>query len=42
MTSTQKVQSIVLCEGFEDRSFWRGWLLHFGCIDPLAAPLRST
>jgi hypothetical protein len=27
-------QHVVLCEGFDDRSFWRGWLLHLGCSDP--------
>lgn len=25
---------VILCEGYEDRSFWRGWLLHCGCSDP--------
>ena len=29
-----KRQHIVLCEGFDDRSFWTGWLLHLGCDDP--------
>lgn len=24
-------ESIVLCEGFYDRAFWAGWLLHLGC-----------
>lgn len=24
-------QSVVLCEGFDDRAFWKGWLLHLGC-----------
>ncbi len=27
-------QYVVLCEGYDDRSFWRGWLLHLGCTDP--------
>lgn len=27
-------QHVVLCEGFDDRSFWRGWLLSLGCSDP--------
>ncbi len=33
MTSEAK-QHVVLCEGFDDRSFWKGWLLHLGCTDP--------
>jgi len=27
-------QHVVLCEGFDDRSFWSGWLQHLGCTDP--------
>lgn len=27
-------QHVVLCEGFDDRSFWSGWLRHLGCADP--------
>lgn len=27
-------QHVILCEGYDDRSFWKGWLLHLGCIDP--------
>lgn len=27
-------QHVVLCEGYDDRSFWRGWLLRLGCVDP--------
>jgi hypothetical protein len=27
-------QHVVLCEGYDDRSFWRGWLHHLGCVDP--------
>lgn len=27
-------QHIILCEGFDDRSFWKGWLLHLKCTDP--------
>ena len=26
--------SVILCEGFDDRSFWAGWLTHLGCVDP--------
>lgn len=25
---------LILCEGFDDRAFWKGWLLHLGCTDP--------
>lgn len=24
-------QSVILCEGYDDRSFWKGWLLSLGC-----------
>lgn len=27
-------ESFILCEGYHDRAFWKGWLLHFGCSDP--------
>jgi hypothetical protein len=27
-------ESVVLCEGYYDRAFWAGWLLHLGCVDP--------
>src|SRR5260370_33851953 len=27
-------ESYVLCEGYHDRAFWAGWLLHLGCTDP--------
>jgi hypothetical protein len=33
VTETTK-QHVVLCEGFDDRSFWSGWLLFLGCTDP--------
>lgn len=32
--SAEGRQYVVLCEGYDDRSFWRGWLLHLGCTDP--------
>jgi hypothetical protein len=32
--SVEPRQNVVLCEGFDDRSFWKGWLLHLGCSDP--------
>ena len=25
---------VILCEGFDDRSFWSGWLQHLECVDP--------
>lgn len=34
MTEKIDKQHIVLCEGFEDRDFWAGWLRHLGCTDP--------
>ncbi len=34
MTTKEGKQHVVLCEGFDDRSFWAGWLLHLGCTDP--------
>lgn len=27
-------QHVVVCEGYHDRAFWQGWLLHLGCADP--------
>jgi hypothetical protein len=27
-------ESVVLCEGYHDRAYWQGWLLHLGCVDP--------
>lgn len=27
-------QSVVLCEGYHDRAFWKGWLGFLGCDDP--------
>lgn len=34
MTEEAGRQHVVLCEGFDDRSFWAGWFLHLGCTDP--------
>jgi hypothetical protein len=31
-------ESYVLSEGYHDRAFWRGQLLHLGCADPGARP----
>lgn len=27
-------ETVVLCEGYHDRAFWKGWLTHLGCSDP--------
>ena len=27
-------ESVICCEGFHDRAFWKGMLLHLGCTDP--------
>lgn len=34
MSEGELRQLDILCEGFDDRSFWAGWLLHLGCVDP--------
>ncbi len=31
---SSEAESVVLCEGYYDRSFWAGWLTHLGCTDP--------
>ncbi len=36
MTVTTAQQHVILCEGYDDRSFWAGWLTHLGCVDPSA------
>ena len=33
-------ESIIICEGFHDRSFLKGWLLTPGCTDPSLGGLR--
>lgn len=38
MKWSEKLESVVLCEGFYDRSFWSGLLLHSGCTDPGMRP----
>lgn len=35
-------QHIILCEGYDDRSFWKGWLLHLGCLDPTQGGKNSA
>jgi hypothetical protein len=35
-------ESIVYCEGYHDRAFWMGWLLHLGCVDPGSPPPGRT
>jgi hypothetical protein len=35
-------ESVILCEGFHDRAFWKGWLLCLGCTDPGAPQPGQT
>ncbi len=35
-------ESVILCEGYHDRAFWAGWLLHLGCTDPGLPPVGRT
>jgi hypothetical protein len=35
-------ESIVYCEGYHDRAFWKGWLEHLGCSDPGLPPPGRT
>lgn len=41
MTTPAGAESIVLCEGYYDRSFWQGWLRYMGCAD-LAEAARNS
>jgi hypothetical protein len=43
-------ESVILCEGYHDRAFWKGWLVHRGCtdlggqaqiLDPWGDPVRG-
>ncbi len=34
--------SVVLCEGYHDRAFWKGWLQYLGCTDPGAPSAGKT
>jgi hypothetical protein len=27
-------ESVIYCEGYHDRAFWKGWLMYLGCQDP--------
>lgn len=36
------IESVVFCEGFHDRAFWKGWLLGLGCTDPGVPPPGAT
>ena len=38
MNWSEKSESVILCEGFYDRSFWSGLLQHIGCSDPGIRP----
>ncbi|MCU0655224.1 MAG: hypothetical protein MUF64_08035 [Polyangiaceae bacterium] len=33
---------VILCEGFDDRSFWKGWLLRLGCEELLKAKNKDA
>jgi hypothetical protein len=35
-------ESVIYCEGYHDRAFWAGWLLHLGCVDPGVPPAGGT
>lgn len=35
------IQHVILCEGYDDRAFWSGWLLHIGCKDLSVRPDSS-
>lgn len=39
-------EAVILCEGYDDRSFWSGWLRHLGCRtdkrDPKKGVFRFT
>ncbi len=34
MTERNRKQHVILCEGYDDRSFWVGWLRYLQCTDP--------
>jgi hypothetical protein len=34
-------ESYILCEGYHDRAFWKGWLTHLGCNDPGPSLVRD-
>jgi hypothetical protein len=33
-SAAERQWSVVVCEGYHDRAFWKGLLLHLGCTDP--------
>jgi hypothetical protein len=35
-------ESVLYCEGYHDRAFWKGWLGHLGCVDPGSPPPGRT
>ena len=39
---TDPSENVVLCEGYYDRAFWAGWLLHLGCVDLRVIEQRPT
>lgn len=32
----------ILCEGYHDRAFWKGWLLKLGCSDAAFKPVKGV
>ncbi len=42
MTEPARKQHVILCEGFDDRSFWVGWLRHLRCTDPTEQGRRKV
>jgi len=35
-------QRVVLCEGYSDRAFWKGWLTHLGCAQRREDPMGRS
>ena len=34
--------SVVLCEGYHDRAFWKGWLARLGCAEARTAIVQRS
>jgi hypothetical protein len=41
MNGQEPIESVIFCEGYHDRAFWSGWLLHLDCVDPGRVPEKS-
>src|SRR5207247_4429675 len=35
-------ESVILCEGYHDRAFWKGWFSFLGCSDPGQPPTGKS